>query len=268
MKTLGVDLSSQNANTVACLIDWDRTNPAVLLIRSSLSDEAILGLIAEFDLEFGRDAVGIDAPFGWPQPFIQFIGRDANGARSSRWTTEFARTLTYRLTDVCVKQALSTKPGPPLTPLSVAADKLAYTAFRCSGLLDDLRVIDRSGVAGVYEVYPAASLKAWRLPFSRYKGSSPEVKVQLAAMLEMVGQRCPWLDWVDWNDRELCAQSDHAFDALIASLTARAAMLGQTLSPGPDERERARFEGWIACPASGLESLNLPVVNSSSLSHD
>jgi hypothetical protein len=257
MKTLGIDLSSQSTNTAACLIDWSGESPVVLGVRTKLSDDSILALISEFTLDLGLDAVGIDAPFGWPQPFIEFIGREPKGTRSSQWTAEYARTLTYRLTDVRVKETLSAKPGKPLTPLSVAADKIAYTAFRCSGLLDDLGVYDRSGVNGVFEVYPAASLKAWDLPFSEYKGSSLVVKERLAAMLTMVCQRCKWLDWANWSNHGLCSQSDHAFDALIASLMARAAMLGQTIQPTPDERARVSFEGWIACPESKLESLHL-----------
>jgi hypothetical protein len=65
------------------------------------------------------------------------------------------RDLCYRLTDQRVHKELG------LVPLSVACDKLAYSALRCAGLLDDLGVVDRSGVDGVFEVHPAAALKAW-----------------------------------------------------------------------------------------------------------
>lgn len=213
MKTLGIDLASQSTNTVACLIDWRKGNPEVITIRTRQSDASILDQISEFDLEFGQDAVGIDAPFGWPLPFIQFVGRAPDGTRTSPWAAEFSRALTYRLTDIRVKEALSIKPGRPLTPLSVAADKIAYTALRCSGLLDDLGVVDRSGVDGVFEVYPAASLKAWGLPYSEYKGSTPEVKRRLAAMMATVSKRCHWLEWADGEDQRLCSENDHAFDA-------------------------------------------------------
>ncbi|HEV2108843.1 MAG TPA: hypothetical protein VGR16_11315, partial [Thermomicrobiales bacterium] len=49
----------------------------------------------------------------------------------------------------------------------------------------------------------------------------------------------------------LCAQNDHAFDALISALIARAAMLNLTV-PIPHELQRlAAIEGWIHIPEPG-----------------
>ena len=49
----------------------------------------------------------------------------------------------------------------------------------------------------------------------------------------------------------MCAECDHVFDALIASLVARAAALGLTMRPTADELPVARVEGWIALPSTG-----------------
>jgi hypothetical protein len=46
----------------------------------------------------------------------------------------------------------------------------------------------------------------------------------------------------------VCSGSDHAFDALIASLVTRAAAVGLTTRPTAAEAQRARLEGWIAVP--------------------
>jgi hypothetical protein len=50
----------------------------------------------------------------------------------------------------------------------------------------------------------------------------------------------------------LFGNSDHAFDAVVAALTARAAMLPGGVDPVPAEfADLARVEGWIALPAPG-----------------
>ena len=47
---------------------------------------------------------------------------------------------------------------------------------------------------------------------------------------------------------EGCAATGDGLDALIASLTARAAMQGRTLRPTPEQAPYARREGWIHLP--------------------
>jgi hypothetical protein len=48
---------------------------------------------------------------------------------------------------------------------------------------------------------------------------------------------------------EACAASGDGLDALIASLTARAAMQDKTLHPPLEQVPDARREGWIHLPA-------------------
>jgi Protein of unknown function (DUF429) len=71
-------------------------------------------------------------------------------------------------------------------PLSVAADRIGHTAMRCAGLLIQLasqeRPVDRRGTGVVVKVYPAASLKQWRLPYRGYK--LPCNAAELAADLQ------------------------------------------------------------------------------------
>jgi hypothetical protein len=149
------------------------------------------------------------------------------------------------LTDLRVRDELG------LVPLAVAADRIALPALRCSGLLDELGVIDRSGVDGVFEVYPAAALKAWGLPYRKYKqtrSNNQAAKLILADLFQKVCLSCPWLNFSNQDDRLLCSQDDDAFDALIASLVAQAAALGRTACPLEADALRAQVEGWIAIP--------------------
>lgn len=84
----------------------------------------------------GADIVGIDAPFGWPEPFFDAIrAHRTHGAWPGRGKglEQFRQTLRLRSTDLVVKREAL------LTPLSVSADKIAVTTFRCALLLDRLR---------------------------------------------------------------------------------------------------------------------------------
>jgi hypothetical protein len=102
------------------------------------------------------------------------------------------------------------------------------------------------------EVYPAASLQQWRLPSTRYKR-----KANLAGLADLVDQLKKAADWLDLDAREaLCRASDHAIDAIVAALTARAAAQGLVTVPAADQLDTARSEGWIAIPTSPISSLN------------
>jgi hypothetical protein len=49
-----------------------------------------------------------------------------------------------------------------------------------------------------------------------------------------------------------CVESDHAFDALICAITARAVATNRTTLPVTDEEvSRATMEGWIYVPTVG-----------------
>jgi hypothetical protein len=55
----------------------------------------------------------------------------------------------------------------------------------------------------------------------------------------------PWL-----KVSETYADSSDSLDALVASLTVRAAVQGSTGTPNPTQRKVARFEGWIHLPTN------------------
>lgn len=247
--SLGIDLASQPAKTAACTIVWSETEPRATASCPVLgvTDADVLALAA------GTDIVGIDAPFGWPDPFVAFFraGRAPEDA-AIPWTPARRDSLRFRATDVRVRERLGR------WPLSVSTDRIALAALRCAGLLQALGVDDRSGARRVVEVYPAAALHAWGLTHRGYKpreGVSVPANPALAALLEDLLSRCPWLGLPD-DAYRLCARNDDAFDALIAAIVARAAAQGRTVRPMGDDAERATREGWIAVPVPGsLERL-------------
>ena len=249
MRTLGIDLASKPKKTAVCEIDWQTDAATVTNLELNVSDRAILSRVAELKLakaERGVDfSIGIDAPFGWPRPFVAFLNRvEAGDKPFSAWDADTAKKLCYRLTDLRVNECLG------LVPLSVSADKIARPAMRCSLLLWKLGVTDRSGTDGVFEVYPSAALKAWGFPFAGFGPGAAKGPEALAEASLLVRDKCS--SWLRFSSREIesmLEKNDDAFASFVASLATRAAALGRTCRPrSDDEWNQARVEGWIAFP--------------------
>ncbi len=233
MLTLGIDLASRPRDTAACLLRWREGRATVERIERNLDDDALL------DLADAADSVGIDAPFGWPATFVDFVTAHHSGRPvAPDWEdADVRRSLRLRRTDLWVWAEGFT--GRP--PLSVSTDQIAMPGLRCAGLLGRLGVLDRAADPRVFETYPAAALGVWFGVSSRYKG--PARAEERGALVETLRAAAPWLDVPD-----VCADDDDELDALVASLVARAAVLGRTHPPPRREREAAAREGWIAVP--------------------
>lgn len=237
MRTLGIDLSTAETQTAACALHWDGVEGRDLggPPRVGLTDGALLAAMAE------ADRVGIDAPFGWPDPFRVAI--DAWSERGEWLAGPERGPLRLRRTDL-----LAVQPGS--RPMSVSADRLGATAMRGAHLLAEHHLargepLDRVG-GHALEVYPAGAFAAWGYADARrYKEpGAGELRRRLAERLQ------------DDADLELgeatvaaCAASDHALDALVCALVTRAAALGLTRPVPPDEdAARIAREGWIHLP--------------------
>src|SRR4051812_32809148 len=248
VRTLGIDLAAQPANTSVCAINWKPGAPAVSDLRSGLDDEALLDAIAD------ADKTGIDAPFGWPDEFVDAVAahRDGTGWPGSGEDQDLYRfQLSFRATDRRLIE------GGARRPLSVSTDLIGVVAMRCAYLLDRLaasgETVDRAGSGKVIEAYPAPALTTWGLSARGYKS-----RVGAARLPELLSQLEESLGGLEIGplQREL-AESDHnCFDALVCSLVARAAALGLTQSPEPgQEANRASREGWIHVPTNPLAHL-------------
>lgn len=238
--TLGVDLASQKRTTAACVLRWRAGSVEIAELRPGVDDDGIMNMAA------GVDAIGIDAPFGWPGRFVELIGGHHRG---EPWTVTWGdeatrRSLRFRRTDLEVRAWLGRD------PLSVSSDLIALPAMRCAGLLHRLGVRDRSGQGGrVHEVYPALALKRWVAMSSGYKdGSASRRQAARAQRAEIVARLQTAAPWLPVPER--CIDSDHCLDALVAALIARAAHLGLVEPIPEDAREQARAEGWIAIPTA------------------
>ncbi|MGO4804549.1 DUF429 domain-containing protein [Arthrobacter sp. 2MCAF15] len=249
MRTLGVDLAAAAKKTAAALIEWDDGGAARLAHLSlDVDDEEIISLFGASDM------TGIDCPLGWPDAFLPFIAGhlafDA-GPVLSHDGIEGRRLLAYRDTD----RFVTGKTG--LIPLSVSADRLAHPAMRCAviqaKIARDAGPQARDGSGRLAEVYPAASLKIWGIHARGYKGRGAPEAERLSSAVADLTLKAPWLDLSEY--RGDLAASDDMFDAVIASLTARAVALGRTLRPDAGHAAAALSEGWIHLPSGQLSDL-------------
>jgi predicted nuclease with RNAse H fold len=230
MITLGVDLASARQRTATCAIEWRDNRAVVQRLIVNVDDDKI-----EEESKLA-DVVGIDAPFGWPVAFADLV---AGKPSAAAWADEHRDKLRFRTTDHHVRKETGR------WPLSVSSDLIGVVAMRCQGLLRRLGVSDRVAHDRVLEVYPRAALDRWRiraLGYKRAKGRSA-----LAEVVDALLQQTPWLE-VDAEQKEHLLRCDDAFDALVASLAARAARIGRA-DPAPSDA-CVRSEGWIFLPAS------------------
>lgn len=240
MMVLGIDLAAGTKKTYACVVE-DRDGALRADVFAGCDDEQLV------DLAKGRDKVAIDAPFGWPRAFVEALNAhrrfEAWPAPDDGPPETYRAALSFRATDRVVMHTRR--------PLSVSTDKLGVPAMRCAHLLHRWSVagesVDRTGRGRFVEVYPAGALRRWDLDASGYKGSD---KAALQALTAAVLGALPALE-LSVDDEQLCASVDDAFDALVAALVARAALLGLTDLPPRARYEQAAEEGWIHLPLRG-----------------
>jgi predicted nuclease with RNAse H fold len=246
MLTVGVDLAAEPERTAVARIEWSSGRARICDVVCGADDGMIVAAIAE------AQKAGVDCPLGWPDDFVAFVAAHQAGhvtVPGDVTGREWRRRLTLRLTDRVVRAETG------LTPLSVSADRIGHVALRCAGLLAQLarqgQAVDRSGSGTVVEVYPAASLKRWGLPYRGYK--RPGDTHALGHLVDQLLAAAPWLE--GGGTESLCRRSHDATDAVVAALTARAASQSLTSPPTARQEPAARTEGWIAVPTTPLNQL-------------
>jgi predicted nuclease with RNAse H fold len=231
--TLGIDLAASDAKTACCEIDWAPRPAAVTLLEVGASDERLVALVSR------AERVGIDCPLGWPDIFVEAVNRYQKG---SAWPDVPRELMRFRRTDIHVAER-------GRWPLSVSTDRIGVTAMRCAALLTHLGVTARDGSDKIAEVYPAAALRAWEFDARGYKLDAGADKRR--ALVDGLRKRTAlWLS-IPIEFHALCVTSDHALDALLCALVARACALRLTEPAPPEVRPAAVREGWIHVPLGG-----------------
>lgn len=239
-RTIGVDLAVGSRTTATAEICWSPDGAGAKTPKVGCSDEDLLELLS--GLVPGERA-GVDCPFGWPVTFVEAVAAHAG---HQPWPGQTGRAEHYARLRLRTTDRVADAVVRPLVgrgPLSVSMDKLGATAARWAYLADQLALgghpVDRTGAGPVVEVYPAGARAVWRLDGKR----------STEALLEAA----PWLRF-EPGAQQVYEQNEHAFDALIAALVARATALGLTSGPRGEQEDRAAaVEGWIHLPE--LDSL-------------
>lgn len=244
--TVGVDLASQPKGTGLVVVEWSSHGGEVASARVGATDADVL------EAAVGADGVGIDSPFGWPVAFTEATGRWAAGERFDEPDAGSVPvgSLTHRATDRHARAVTGR------LPLSASADRLAYVAFRCAHLLDELgrrrgldRPVDRTGGDGVHEVWPYGSLLVWGgwvAGYNKRGAAGEEIRWRL---LRWLTDEVP-LAVTDELAVVLVAEPD-AFDALLCALASRAVTAGLAGTVPAEQADAAAIEGWILLPEPG-----------------
>lgn len=244
MLTVGVDLAAQPAGTALAAIEWQDGAARLVELEVGIVDSRIV------ELSRGAACVGIDVPFGWPIEFAQFIAahRKREVAPRDFSGKEWRQRIRFRDTDRYVRERIGK------WPLSVATDLLSLAAMHGAELLEAFEdagvAVDRAGRGVLVEVYPAASLRIWRIDTAGYKRNVADLEATAARVLAAV----PWLT-VSAEHERLLALSDDALDSLVACLTARAHAVGRTEGVPEEFLAAAEVEGWIALPVGDVGEL-------------
>jgi predicted nuclease with RNAse H fold len=243
MLTVGIDLAAEPKNTAIASIEWSAEGARVLDVHTKVTDDEIVKAAKT------ATKIGIDCPLGWPDEFVLFLRGFHEGTYDAiprGADKDWRRTLANRLTDLEIHKTLK------MTPLSVSTDRIGHAAMRAAHVQARLSEagypVDRIGDGLLVEVYPAAGLRFWQMDHRQYKGTKYQ-----EALGKLVSTLPGWLDLGEHEKK--CRESDHAFDALISALLARASVLGLTRPPSADQRAVAAREGWIAMPTCPIDAL-------------
>lgn len=240
MLIVGVDLASQPKKTAGVWLE--RATDGTIRIDyepSNVTNERIAHWL-------GHDAavVAIDAPFGWPRPFVDQvtwwnrggIGRAPLGQLAGR-PDEASELIAFRAADRFVRKHVGLGADRSRWPqgLSVLTNLISYTTLRLTALLDGRKTIDRSGASGpALEVYPAAALAEWGRLAGSYKpaGKTGDKKREAWERLEILAQwaadqltlvkPCHQLD----DLQTAMNKSDDVLDAAVAAMCGWASLAG------------------------------------------
>jgi predicted nuclease with RNAse H fold len=241
--SVGIDVASQDARTAICSIRWGGNQARIEPLGPRGAGDGEIRRCVE-----SGDRVGVDIPLGWPSAFVESV---SSHHRGEKWTAEVdaagMASLRLRETDRWVTSQ-ARRPGEPEArchPMSVSTNLIAIPAMRMARVLGP---VDRSGAGKVIEVYPAAALFVWGLPYRRYKGALPDRRETRHALVDQLRARAPWLVATRDEDWGRIRENDHELDALIAALVAHAKARGLCNEDYDEMSANARSEGWIALP--------------------
>ena len=237
-RIVGVDFATEDAKKGLVLAT--RKRGRLRLDRTWNRRRPFLDVLTKWVAE-AREAtlIAVDAPLGWPAP----LGKALKSHEAGKAIETPADCMFRRRTDAFVQHAIGKK------PLEVGADRIARTAHAALAFLSKLAETlgtsvplawTPTGVEGpaAIEVYPAATLKAYRIRDTGYK--KVDQRDERREIVE--GLKRQWMTMPDCLASELHRNAD-TLDAAVCVLAAEDFIAGR--AAGPEDRDLARREGWI-----------------------
>lgn len=132
-------------------------------------------------------------------------------------------------------------------------------AFRCARLQTRLAdelwngvLAPRDGTGRLVEVYPAAALKLWGLPYRGYKpagsGKAEQGRAVRGEIVEGLAER---LGVGVGKLPGECVVNDDVMDALVSAMVVTEVIKGKTVKPVTEqERAAAMVDGWMHVPGA------------------
>jgi len=237
MRVIGIDCATEDSKVGIALGEYQAGRLVVTRAEAGSRERSPVATVARW-LEGATDALlAIDAPLGWPAPLARVLHHHNAGAPLAAAPNDMFR----RETDRFIQREIGK------TPLDVGADRIARTAHRALGILEELRQLtgasiplawasdDASGIAAI-EVYPAATLLVHGARSSRYKDAKQvkerdEIVTYLRGVVTLP------------EDTALMAHDADVLDAVVCLVAAKDFLDGRSMPPV--NADLARQEGWI-----------------------
>lgn len=232
---LGIDCATDPKKRGVAFASFEQGSCTLGRVAAGMTDRQIAELVVEARQKNNWVLLALDAPLGWPDP----LGTSLADHHAGQPLSPPANSLFRRETDRFIKTTFGKQ------PLDVGADRIARTAHAALSLLAIISHAlgaavplawspDLSDVTAI-EVYPAATLIAYGLSDSGYKGHPERAKRQ------NIIDKLP-AGLVIEDHEPLLANAD-ILDAVLCVLAAMDFLQGNVHSPV--NQALAHKEGWI-----------------------
>ena len=246
---IGIDCATQDKNIGLALGKLSEGRLQVSKAISSLRPGGVASTLREWADPNLPTLLAIDAPLGWPQA----MGATLLAHEAGKPIAVAPNLLFRRRTDVHIKERLSQQ------PLDVGADRIARTAHRALQLIGGLGTSLGQPIELAWdplfhdiraiEVYPAATLVAYKIPARSYKDEGGA-----EARNEILTRLCEHVTLDGDELRAACLADADVLDAVVCVLAGADFIMGR--AEAPQDEDLARKEGWIWCRKLEAETPN------------
>ena len=237
IQIIGVDCATVPGKVGLANSIYENQELALIEVQVGSKKQTVAESIASWLMPDLNSLITIDAPLGWPQLMGDELASHQAGYPIHQESNNFFR----RATDKFIKRKVGKQ------PLDVGADRIARTAMAALVILKELRDITNCPIPlawnqeitglNTIEVYPAGTLRSYKLPDTGYKSNNPEHRQRRAEILDQLSR------YMTIKDTTLLLANADVLDASLCCLAGADFVRGKTMQP--ENQELAKKEGWI-----------------------